>query len=142
MSGEARPAGPRRLIFTITTGRSGTEYLARVLSLYARVEARHEPRPRFSSCYRAVLAVPAVAREFWEREKLPRILSGHRSIYAETSHFACKGFLESLIELGQRPTLVHLVRDRREVALSLWSLDSIPGRSLRGVRHYLSPEDA
>lgn len=131
----------RRFLFTVTTGRSGTEYLARALALFAAVEARHEPKPRFSSSFRAVVAAPSVAREFWEREKLPRIQAGRRPVYAETSHLFCKGFAESLVELGVVPELLHLRRDARATASSLWALESIPGRSLRGVRYYLSPWD-
>jgi hypothetical protein len=137
----SEPARTRRLLFTVTTGRSGTEYLARVLSLFANVEARHEPKPRFSSCFRAVVAAPHVAREFWEQEKLARVERGRRPIYAETSHLFCKGFAESLVELGRTPELVHLRRDARATARSLWALDSVPGRTLRGVRYYLSPSD-
>ena len=131
----------RRHLFTVTTGRSGTEYLTRVLALFAGVEAHHEPKPRFSSCFRAVVAAPAVAREFWEREKLPAIARARHPIRAETSHLFCKGFAESLVELGVVPELLHLVRDARATASSLWSLESVPGRSLRGVRYYLSPWD-
>jgi hypothetical protein len=131
----------RRLIFTVTTGRSGTEYLARVLALFAGVDARHEPKPRFSSVFRAVVAVPGAAREFWELHKLPAIDRGRRAVHAETSHFFCKGFAEALVDLGRVPELVHLRRDPRATARSLWALDSIPGRSLRGARHYLSPWD-
>ena len=133
--------GARRHLFTITTGRSGTEWLARVLGLFSDVRAEHEPKPRFSSCFRAVVAAPQVAREFWEKEKLPRLARVTKPIYAETSHLACKGFLECLPALGVVPELVHLRRDPRAVARSLWSLESIPGRSLRGVRYYLSPWD-
>jgi len=140
MSAAPRP-GARRLIFTISSGRSGTEYLAQALGLFAAVEARHEPKPRFSSVFRAVVAAPHVAREFWEQEKLARIERGRRPIYAETSHLFCKGFAASLVELGRRPTLVHLVRDARATALSLLALDAVPGRRLRGVRYYLSPSD-
>lgn len=135
-----RPAA-RRLLFTVTTGRSGTEYLARVLSLFANVEARHEPKPRFSSCFRAVVAAPHVAREFWEQEKLARVERGRRPIYAETSHLFCKGFAESLVALGRTPELIVLRRDARATARSLWALASVPGRTLRGVRYYLSPSD-
>lgn len=137
----SEPAPPRRLLFTVTSGRSGTEYLARVLALFADVEARHEPKPRFSSCFRAVVAAPHVAREFWEREKLARVERGRRPIYAETSHLFCKGFAESLVDLGRTPELLHLRRDPRATARSLWALDSVPGRTLRGVRYYLSPSD-
>lgn len=131
----------RRFLFTVTTGRSGTEYLARALALFAAVDARHEPKPRFSSCFRAVVAAPAIAREFWEREKLPAITRGRRPVYAETSHLFGKGFAESLVDLGVVPELLHLRRDARATASSLWALASIPGRSLRGVRYYLSPWD-
>lgn len=140
-TGNASGARARRLLFTVTTGRSGTEYLAQCLSLFAAVEARHEPRPRFSTAFRAVVTAPAVAREFWEREKLPKIERGSSAIYAETSHFFCKGFAESLVDLGRVPELLHLRRAPRATARSLWQLESIPGRSLRGVRYYLSPWD-
>lgn len=135
------PACTKRLVLTITTGRSGTGFLARALGAWPAVRALHEPRPRFSSAFRAVQAAPHLAREFWTTEKLAAIERGPRPIHAETSHLACKGFLESLVELGVRPDLVHLRRDPRAVARSLWSLRTIPGRTLRGVRYYLSPSD-
>jgi hypothetical protein len=131
----------RRMIFTITTGRSGTDYLARVLGLFARVHAEHEPKPTFASAWRTVLARPETAREFWLEHKLPRIARTRSPIYAETSHLACKGFLESLVELGARPTLIHLVREPRAVALSLLALGTVPGRSFKGVKYYVSPDD-
>ncbi len=131
----------KRLIFTITTGRSGTEYLAKVLGAFPGVRATHEPKPTFGSAFRSVCAEPSVAREFWLAHKLPRIARTHASIYAETSHLVCKGFLESALELGLRPQLVHLVRPAREVATSLWRLGTIPGRTFGGVKYYLSPFD-
>lgn len=131
----------RRLVFTFTTGRSGTDYLARVLGLFARVHAEHEPKPTFASAWRTVLARPETAREFWLEHKLPRIARSHTPIYAETSHLACKGFLESLIELGVRPTVIELVRAPREVALSLVALRTIPGRTFKGVKYYYAPDD-
>ncbi len=137
----ARFAG-RRLLFTVTTGRSGTLLLARALALHRGVVARHEPRPTFSAALRSVLAVPSVAREFWLAHKLPRILARPAEVYAETSHLVCKGFLESLVDLGVRPELAVLVRPAREVAKSLLALGTIPGRSYGGVKYYLSPADS
>jgi hypothetical protein len=131
----------KRLVLTITTGRSGTGFLARALGAWPTVRALHEPRPRFSSSFRAVQAAPHLAREFWTLEKLASIERGARPVHVETSHLACKGFLESLVELGARPDLVHLRRGPRAVARSLWSLRTVPGRTLRGVRYYLSPAD-
>ncbi|MCC6406658.1 MAG: hypothetical protein IT453_05810 [Planctomycetes bacterium] len=131
----------RRLLFTFTTGRSGTDYLARALGSFARVHAEHEPKPTFASAWRTVLAHPETAREFWLEHKLPRIARSHAPIYAETSHLACKGFLESLIELGALPTVLHLVRPSRDVARSLWTLGTVPGRTFKGVKYYHSPDD-
>lgn len=132
---------PARLCFTITTGRSGTEYLARVLDLFRGVHAEHEPKPTFSSAFRTVCSAPWTAREFWLEHKLPRIARTREPFYVETSHLACKGFLESAIELGLRPTLVHLVRDPRAVASSLFALNTIPGRTFKGIKYYLAPSD-
>jgi hypothetical protein len=139
--GAAELGSDRRLFFTVTTGRSGTEYLARVLSLFRDVHAEHEPKPTFSSAFRTIAAAPETAREFWVAHKLPRIARSRAPIYAETSHFACKGFLESAFELGLRPTLVHLARPHRDVARSLLALGTIPARSFGGVRFYLAPTD-
>ena len=135
------PARDKRLIFTITTGRSGTRHLAWALGCFRDVDARHEPKPSFSSAFRTVCAAPETAAEFWRTHKLPSIASTKKPIYAETSHLACKGFLESLIALGYRPDLIHLHRDPREVATSLWRLDSVPGRTSKGVKYNLAPTD-
>jgi hypothetical protein len=131
----------KRLVFTVTTGRSGTEYLSRALGLFRGVKSLHEPSPKFATYFRAVCSEPAVATEFWLERKLPRILEFPHPVYAETDHVACKGFLESLVELGVSPLLIHLRRPARDVAQSLWRLGTIPGRSLGGVRYYLSPSD-
>lgn len=134
--------GRKRLVLTVTTGRSGTETLARALGAWRNVSSRHEPKPTFGSAFRTVQAAPHTAREFWLEHKLPRIARSKRPIYAETSHLVCKGFLESLFELGGRPDLIRLERPAREVACSLFALNTIPGRTYKGVKYYLSPSDA
>jgi hypothetical protein len=131
----------KRTLFTVTTGRSGTEYLARALACFRNVAAEHEPKPTFGSAFRTVVAAPDTAREFWLEHKLPRIARVRAPIYAETSHLVCKGFLEAAVELELAMTWVHLVRAPREVATSLWRLATIPGRTYAGVKYYLSPWD-
>lgn len=133
--------GGLRLMFTVTTGRSGTALLARLLALHAGVDARHEPKPTFSSVLRCVLKRPEVAQEFWLSQKLPAILHTRAKIYAETSHLCCKAFLEPLLELGLKPDLLVLRRSPRAVAQSLLQLGTIPGRSLGGLKYYLDPSD-
>ncbi len=131
----------KRLIFTVTTGRSGTAYLAQLLRTVPRVAAFHEPEPRFSHILREVQREPSLARRFWLEKKLPAIARVRAPIYAETSHLFCKGFAEPLLELGLVPDLILLSRPHREVALSLYQLGTIPGRTEKAMTYYLSPDD-
>lgn len=136
---------PRRFIFTVTTGRSGTAYLASLLNLCRNTVGVHEPFPSFVRCMRAVQSNQELARKFLADEKIPTIFKMYRGspIYAETSHLFCKGFLEAWLEFGSIPTpdLILLDRDLRKVALSMFSLRTIPGKNKSGLRWYLSPTD-
>jgi hypothetical protein len=129
----------KRLIFTVTTGRSGTGYLSRVLSYLRGVRSEHEPEPGFQDALRQVQDDPQLAREFWLGKKLPAIAAHPEHIYAESSHVLCKGFLEPLLDLGITPSLIALRRDPRAVALSHLKIGSIPGR--QHTQFQLSPED-
>ena len=130
-----------RLLFTVTTGRSGTRALAHLSSGFQGVTATHEPKPSFADALRSANRFPGAAAEFWVRRKLPAILPARTACYVETSHLAGLGFLEELALLGVPFELVLLSRPARSVALSLWRLDTIPGRTLRGLRYYASPLD-
>lgn len=130
-----------RMIFTVTTGRSGTNYLTDILACFPGVHSVHEPYPRMEPWMHKALRDPSVGREFWEEYKLPAIAMYGEPIYAETSHLFCKGFLEPLLELEIIPDIVLLRRPHRKVAASLYSLDTIPGRTELGRLYYLSPED-
>lgn len=131
----------KRLIFTISTGRSGTGYLSKMLNYLPGVHSTHEPEPKFSHYMREIQHNAKLAREFWLREKMPAISASGDSIYIETSHLVCKGFLEPLLELGITPNVIILRRPFREVASSLYTLDTIPARSENGQKFLLSPED-
>lgn len=86
---------------------------------------------------------PSVAERFWRDEKLPAIetLAAGRVAYIETSHLFNKGFVEPLLELGYVPDVIVLNRDARKVALSMLQRGSVPGRTERALRFYLSPTD-
>jgi hypothetical protein len=131
----------KRLIFTLTTGRSGTGYLAEMLSCLPYVDSCHEPEPRFSEVMRSVQKDKRIAVKFWMNKKLPEIASKKAPIYIETSHLFCKGFIEPLLDMGVVPDLIILSRPDRDVAKSMLRLDTIPGRTEKGLRYYLSPED-
>lgn len=129
------------LYFTVTTGRSGTAFLAKYLSNLKGIYSVHEPFPPFHPLMRLALTNPEVASKFWTEKKLPAIVNAGEQKYIETSHLVCKGFLEPLFELGIYPNLILLKRDKREVAKSIFFLNTIPGRTKAGLEYYLKPDD-
>jgi len=131
----------KSVILTVTTGRSGTGYLTELLSALPSVACFHEPVPLFSDVMREAQRDPSVATAFWVERRLPAVRREASKVYIETSHIVCKGFLEPLIELGIVPDLILLSRPHREVAKSLLHLGTIPGRTEKGRRYYLCPED-
>lgn len=92
--------GKRRFIFCINSGRSGSEYLARLLGTAAQVRAFHEPEPIMTGPYlrmaqelglEASFATRAIkAQAVWQR--LSVLPPG--TIYAETSHMFIKTFAD------------------------------------------------
>ncbi|WP_417910085.1 hypothetical protein [Candidatus Electronema sp. PJ] len=131
----------KRLVFTVTTGRSGTAYLSAILGYARDTYAVHEPEPEFAEVLRPVQKNHDLAINFLLEKKLPAILRNPAAIYIETSHLTCKGFLEPLLQLGLVPDLVIHRRPARDVARSMLTMGTIPGRSEKGLRFYLSPDD-
>lgn len=135
------PTNGKRTIFCLTSGRSGTAYLAHILQVAKDTLVFHEPEPAFQNVMRTAQTQPAVAATFVRDEKLPFIRSLTANIYVELSHLFAKGFVEHFVNEGLVPDVFILTRPWREVAASMYSLDTIPGRSDRALRYYLSPGD-
>jgi hypothetical protein len=131
----------KRLVFTITTGRSGTQTLAEVFACAENTCSLHEPLPPYGKCLQRVQRNADLALEFLLEEKLPAIVAAGMPCYAETSHLLCKGFIEPILELGLRPHFVFVQRDCRAVAKSFTQLNSIPERTELGRDYMLSPAD-
>ena len=131
----------RRVIFTVTAGRTGSQTLSRIMNHVPDAVALHEPRPQYSSVMREAVRSPWVARRFMRHVKMPAILSLSQTIYIETSHLFCKGFLEPALALGLRPALIFLERDLRETAVSLLHKTAVPGRSREGRQYLMAPDD-
>jgi len=140
-SSELQKLKGMRLIFTVTTGRSGTAYLTTLFQYLPGVAAYHEPRPEFVEILRDVQGNKELAKEFLLTRKLPVIAAEKKNIYVETSHLFCKGFLEPLLEIGITPDLIIHTRPHRKVALSMLKLNTIPARTEKGLLFYLSPDD-
>jgi len=131
----------KKIIFTVTPGRSGTTLLTRILEILPDTASFHEEYPGYDHVLRYVQTNPAMALQFIVNSKLPHIVNTNCKIYAETSHVLCKGFLEAYIKLGVNFKLIDLRRHPREVASSMYGYNSIPGRTIDGLAHYLSPND-
>ena len=131
----------KRLIFTISTGRCGTGFLANILNTLPGVAGVHEPFPKFSDVMRYCQIEPNLALGFWTCSKFPAITYFNQPIYVETSHLFAKGFIEPLLTLGIRPDVIFLHRPARNVALSLYQLNTIPARTRLGLKFLLSPTD-
>jgi len=129
------------MIFCLTTGRSGTAYLAHMLNLCRGVHAVHEPLPDFATATRPALQGRAAANHFWMVRKIPAIdLICPRGIYIETNH-GFKYLADAFLELGFKADVIVLRRPARDVALSYWRKGSIPGRTEDGLRYFAKPDD-
>lgn len=131
----------KKLVFSVATGRCGTAFFAEILRLIPGVWSLHEPEPEYADVLRDVQNDPDKARDFLLNRKLPVIASLDSNIYIETSHLFCKGFLGPLLELDIVPALLWIRRDHRAVASSMFRGGTIPGRTEKGLRFYLSPGD-
>ena len=121
-----------RVIFTATTGRSGTWTLARLFASVPSCRSLHEPWPPMAgTVLRAASHGDAMyVRKAFRRIKAVNILraaAGHR-YYFEANHCFIKTFAKlAAEEFGDRIAVVHLVRPAIEVAMSIFQLGEEPG---------------
>lgn len=129
----------KNIIMCLTTGRSGTNLLQKLLALTDDTCALHEPEPAFQSALADVSRDPEAAVFFVRNRKLPYILSRTEKNYAETSHVFGKGFFEAFITLEIPFRLIILDREPREVAKSHWRTRIVPRRTRLGREFLLDP---
>lgn len=95
---------PRRFVFCINSGRSGSEYLARLLGTAERVSAFHEAKPTMSGHYLHMICHRGLEATFTERsikaQAIWQIVSNLPPgwIYAETNHMFIKTFFDVVME--------------------------------------------
>ncbi|HUN52688.1 MAG TPA: hypothetical protein VMU42_16295, partial [Candidatus Sulfotelmatobacter sp.] len=145
-------ARAREFLFTMTTGRSGTKYLAELLRQnLADAECEHEilgwdrfgvdaPDISHMTLFNSLGNVPKV-QSFWQ-QKLARIAAAPAPFYAETSHLLMKsGLIENLAPLlaAGRVHLVMLERDPFDTVMSFRSRHDFDNRGNMWV-WYLDPE--
>ena len=132
---------PERLILTVTSGRSGTKHLSRILGLLPGVASLHEPEPNFVPEMRGAQEDPRIAAEFLFQKKIPALAAISHKYYAEISSMWCKGLLQAWLAEATLPVpdLILLDRDLRSIALSIFRLDLTPERTHNGREWYLGP---
>lgn len=131
----------KRLIFCLSPGRCGTQWLAEVFRSVRGVCSFHEPQPDFAVVMRSSFARPEIRYQFWLDDKLPAIASAPGDVYLETSHVVGNGFVEPLLDIGVVPDAIQIDRAARDVALSYWRRNTIPGRTETGRRYLVQPDD-
>lgn len=130
----SRGLAERRFVFTVTTGRTGTQWLSALLSAnLAGAEVHHErsgweafgtdtPDVSTFTLFNSKGNIPPV-RSFWER-KFRRLRNSDRRTYVETSHYLAKAGLVENLDLLPESAEIHLVLLRRDVADLVWSFHS------------------
>lgn len=134
----------KRLILTVTSGRSGTAYLSHLLSGLPGIRSEHEPAPHFHDHLPEARRDPALARQFLAEQKIPFIEAIPEATYIESSHYAGKGFIEPMLEMGVVPDLILLSRDARKVASSFYLIGTAKKRLFnrgKGRRHMIFPDE-
>lgn len=135
----SQPEIDKNIVMCLTTGRSGTNLLEKLLALAEDTCSVHEPVPEFHKVLPDVRKDPQVAIDFVRDQKLPAILATPEHNYVETSHLFGKGFYEAFLELGIPFRLIILNRDPREVAQSFWRIKSVPRRKRYGREFMFDP---
>lgn len=126
-----RTLGLERLIFTATTGRSGTLTLTKLFGAVPGCHAAHEAYPEMngSVLQAASYGDTALVDRVYRRVKsvnIRRSAIGQR-YYFEANHLFIKTFAHSAVtDFGRRLAVVHLVRPAVEVANSIYQLGDYP----------------
>jgi hypothetical protein len=127
-----RTRGLQKLIFTATTGRSGTLTLTRLFAAVPGCRADHEAHPVMNGSVlrAATYGDTTLADRVYDRVKavnIRRAAVGYR-YYFEASHLFIKTFADNAVaDFGERVAVVHLVRPAVEVASSIYHLGNYPG---------------
>ena len=124
--------GLERVIFTATTGRSGTYTLAELFKAVPAAKFYHEPYPVLNGewLYKASHGQQAEVDDYYRKMKSVYIRRGAvgAKYYLEANHLFLKTFIGPAIEdFKDRLVIVHLVRPAIEVAMSIYRIRNWPG---------------
>lgn len=124
-------ASSRRLIFSTNSGRSGSEFLSRLLDAAPHIAAGHERSPQMTGPWLRDLSYQGFDETLesrrWKAEAIRADLERLPpwTIYADTSHMFVKTFADVVFDEFEHHTIsiVDLHRDPIAVARSFFALD-------------------
>ena len=131
--------------FVASAGRAGSLSLSRLFKAVHGSVAFHEPYPIM---YDDFVGLPSKKKPYFhklfyaiKRINIKRAACGYK-YYLETNHQFIKTFSAYAIDCFKNKTrIIFLKRDPVKIAASLYAINSIPGKSLRGKLYLLDPLD-
>ena len=134
----------QRTTFILSTGRTGTVYLADLLNQLSGVLALHEPKPsRVLNAWTTAFLEGRISPDFMasalavKRTKTLKNIGAKRlQLYVESNNFIA-GFADAAVQVFEVPTIIHIVRDPRDFATSLTNRGDDAG--LRGFFNRFVP---
>ncbi|MCB9188184.1 MAG: hypothetical protein H6599_02770 [Flavobacteriales bacterium] len=116
-----------QFIFSVNTGRSGSDYLGSILSTADEVLAFHERKPFMIGDYLLDVEEFPLEKSFNRREvKTNQILKdlehSGKKVYAETNHMFGKTFYDVVFKNLSNVVVIHLNRDVKDTAKSFLKL--------------------
>lgn len=129
----SRARNLKSLIFTATTGRSGTKSLVRIFECIDGCVAYHEPHPAMMNNEKMINR-PDFNDEYtsWVYENIKSVNIRRYAkkciFYFESNHAFIKSFHDHVInDFGEKIKVIHVYRNPVEVANSIYSIGNIPG---------------
>lgn len=112
----------KKVIFIISTGRTGTKYLAELLNSQPGITALHEPKPSRILRMWSFAYIDSRVTKAWMKSilyiKRRKIMKNiNNPIYIESNPYLI-GFTDVLGEVFKDPILIHVVRDPRDFVRS------------------------
>ncbi|CAG5079722.1 hypothetical protein [Parvicella tangerina] len=114
-------------VFSVNTGRSGSDYLGSLLATSKEVLAYHEREPYMTGKY--LRLVEKLEMDGSKKDRMIKVnsilrdlaISGKR-VYAESNHMFAKTFYDVALESFDNVTVIHLERNIKDTAKSFLKL--------------------
>lgn len=109
-------------VFVLSTGRTGTVFVANLLEQVEGIDARHEPKPsRVLNAWTTAYLEGKVSDKFMAAalaSKRRKLADVNKDIYVEMNNFVA-GFAGAANDVFENAHIIHIVRDPREFITSL-----------------------